>query len=155
MVEVEKGLPNDPHAFAAMVQRTLGDPRSWGHGGRMSFRRVAHPPVAFRVSLASRRTVNRLCAPLDTNGRVSCYNGRGRSVINQARWELGIPEYQHHLVMYRHYVINHEVGHALGHHHVYHCGPGRQAPVMMQQTYGLQGCRRNAWPLPFELSSHG
>jgi hypothetical protein len=151
-VEVEEGLVSevDHYAadFAALVQQTLGDPRGWGHGGRMSFQRVATGPVAFTVVLASPRTTDRLCAPLRTGGIFSCYNSRGKSVINYMRWRDGASAYRGHLGEYRQYVISHEVGHALGHDHAYACRSDGLAPTMMQQTKSLYGCKRNAWPYP-------
>ncbi len=148
MVEVESGIGEDPRAFAAFVEKTLADPRSWGHGGALSLQRVDSGPVAFRVTLASPATVDKYCAPLDTNGYTSCYDGRGRAMLNQARWETGVPFYAADMTTYRQYMVNHEVGHALGHGHQQCPGPGALAPTMQQQTLGLQGCRRNAWPYP-------
>jgi len=147
IVEVEAGLAIDPETFAATVERTLGDRRSWGRHGVMSFQRVSSGPVAFRVVLASPHTVDRHCAPLRTNGYLSCYIG-GRSVVNVDRWQKGVPWYAQDLDTYRQYVINHEVGHALGHGHQECPGEGALAPVMQQQSKGMQGCRPNAWPYP-------
>jgi uncharacterized protein DUF3152 len=152
-VELEAGVAEDGPAFAAAVERTLGDPRSWGAGGRMSFQRVDSGPADFRVSLTSSLTVRRLCGytlPFET----SCYNGElGRAVINDARWVRGAVAYGGDLAAYRVYVVNHEVGHALGIDHQPCPRAGALAPVMMQQTLGLTtagvgSCRANAWPFP-------
>ncbi|PZS35625.1 MAG: hypothetical protein DLM59_02655 [Pseudonocardiales bacterium] len=148
MVEVEGGLGEDPQAFAAFVERTLGDPRSWTHGGAVSVQRVDSGPVSFRVTLASPRTVDRYCAPLNTNGFTSCFDSRGRAMLNQARWETGVPGYTADMTTYRQYMVNHEVGHGLGHSHRFCPRAGALAPVMQQQTLGMQGCRHNAWPYP-------
>lgn len=147
-VEVERGLPVDTAAFALLVERTLADPRGWGHKGRLSFQRVSSGAVAFTVVLASPATTDRLCRPLRTGGVFSCYNSRGRAVINYRRWTEGARSYSGHLAQYRQYVISHEVGHALGHGHLYGCRGDGRAPTMMQQTKSLYGCTRNPWPYP-------
>jgi hypothetical protein len=152
-VEVEVGVPVDRVQFATAVERILGDQRSWGGGGRMTFQRVDSGPVDFRVSLASSMTVRKLCGytlPFET----SCYNGGlDRAIINDARWVRGAVAYGPDLAAYRVYVINHEVGHALGHGHEPCRRAGALAPVMLQQTLGLETagigrCRRNPWPYP-------
>ncbi|WP_432707436.1 DUF3152 domain-containing protein [Nocardiopsis ansamitocini] len=147
IVEVEDGLPGEADDFAAAVERILGDERSWGHEGAMSFQRVDSGSVDFRVSLAAPTTVDEHCAPLRTNGYVSCQQG-DRAVINQNRWVSAVPHFDGDLESYRVYVINHEVGHALGHGHVDCPKDGVNAPVMQQQTFGLQGCERNGWVHP-------
>ncbi|WP_245900002.1 DUF3152 domain-containing protein [Geodermatophilus normandii] len=150
VVEVEDGIGVDGAAFAAAVEATLGDPRSWGSGGRMSFQRVdATDPGAyeFRVSLVSPGSMERYCPGVGTGGYTSCRYGE-RAVINLARWETAVPDYQGDVATYRQYVVNHEVGHALGNGHQPCPGPGQVAPVMQQQTLGLEGCVKNAWPHP-------
>lgn len=145
-VEVEDGLPFDPIEVAATVDATLADPRSWIGGGRHAFERV---PAGgdIRILIASPDTTDALCAPLRTNGEVSCRNGEN-VVLNAMRWAFGVPHYDGDLAGYRQYLVNHEVGHALGEGHVPCPGPGQVAPVMLQQTYGLDGCLPNSWPYP-------
>lgn len=147
IVEVERGTGQQPKAFADAVERTLADRRSWGAGGRLSFQRVDSGPVDFRVVLATPGHTDRLCAPLDTDGEYSCYQGV-RAVVNLRRWLLGSPGYGGDLASYRNYVVNHEVGHALGHGHHECPRRGDPAPVMVQQTVSLGGCRPNPWPYP-------
>lgn len=145
-VEVEGGLPVDGTAFADFVMGALNDPRGWGHGGRMTFARTVGG-YDLRVVLASPDTSARLCAPLRTMGTLSCGQGR-TAVLTLYRWVKAIPDYGTDRTGYRRYVINHEVGHTLGHGHVYCPGPGKVAPLMMQQTKGLKGCLPNSWPFP-------
>jgi hypothetical protein len=150
VVEVEDGIGVDGAAFAAAVEATLGDPRSWGSGGRMSFQRVDTTEAGsydFRVSLVSPGSMERYCPGVGTGGYTSCRYGE-RAVINLARWETAVPDYEGDVATYRQYVVNHEVGHALGNGHQACPGPGQVAPVMQQQTLGLQGCVKNAWPFP-------
>lgn len=148
MVEVEGGLDVDRRAFATRVERVLFDKRGWRAGG-VSLKRVDSGRAAFRVALASRGLTDRLCAPLATAGLYSCYQG-GRAVLNSWRWKNGADAYGRRIHRYRIYMINHEVGHALGHGHTVCPAPGRRAPVMMQQTISIGACRPNPWPLGYE-----
>ncbi len=146
-VAVEGGLGIDPGAFAAEVDTTLADPRSWGAGGRGAFQRVDAGPVEVRVVLASPDTTDRLCRPLRTNGIYSCGAGT-TAVLNSMRWLRGADAYAGRLPEYRQYVVNHEVGHTLGRGHEGCPAPGRLAPVMMQQTKGVGSCLPSPWPYP-------
>ena len=148
VVEVEAGIPLDPAAFAAAVDATLADHRGWTAAGDVALQRVGpQDGPSFRVRLATPRTVDAHCAPLRTNGIYSCRQGAD-VMINAVRWFEGAAQSHLSLVDYRHYVISHEVGHALGHGHVGCPAPGAVAPVMMQQTKGLDGCSPNPWPQP-------
>jgi hypothetical protein len=141
-VEVENGLPYEPEPFARAVEDTLTDERGWtGRGYRLARTDTA----SLRVVLASPATTDRLCAPLQTRGKVSCRNGNVVA-INALRWAEGADSYGDDLAGYRTYVINHEFGHALERGHEPCPGPGQPAPIMLQQTLGLDGCTANPWP---------
>ncbi|WUH91133.1 DUF3152 domain-containing protein [Streptomyces sp. NBC_00433] len=157
-VDVEKGLPLDPGLFSDTVYKTLNDSRSWGHGGTMTFERVSTGHADIVVTLASPGTTAKWCAKsgLDTTVQnVSCdAASTPRTMINAYRWAQGAETYGPHLMhAYRQMLINHEVGHRLGHSHVGCPRAGAPAPVMMQQTkfLSLNGgptCKPNAWPFP-------
>jgi Protein of unknown function (DUF3152) len=144
-VEIEGGVPVDPGEFAAFVMATLNDSRSWGHGGTTTFARTAGP-AQIVVRLASPETSAALCRPLVTFGRLSCSEGQF-AILTSYRWFHGQSEFNG-LTQYRQYVVNHEVGHVLGHGHLHCGGAGQLAPVMQQQTKGVAPCRPNAWPFP-------
>lgn len=148
-IEVEEGLAVDVGAFAERVRAILSHPRGWARGGSAAFRHVDSGAADMVVVLASRRMTDRLCSPLQTVGRWSCYM-RGRAVLNFWRWTKGAAAYGDDLDSYRTYMVNHEVGHALGHGHRYCGGAGRPAPVMMQQSMGVEPCTANPWPLRHE-----
>lgn len=152
-VETEGGLTVDAVDFARAVATVLTDPRGWQREDGVRFVEVdpaavaKGEPVDLRIALTSPETTDRLCAPLQTRGRVSCHNNH-RAVINLVRWQRGAEAYGSDLSGYRTYLVNHEVGHGLGHGHTDCSGQGQVAPLMMQQTYGLRGCTAWPWPTP-------
>jgi hypothetical protein len=148
-VAVQKTVgQGDGGDFNDEVDRILGDPRSWIAGHQFRLQRVPQSAASeFTIFLASADTSARLCEKggLVTGGYTSC-RLPGQVIMNLDRWENAVPDYPAPLETYRAYAINHEVGHQLGHGHEACLGKGRVAPVMMQQTYGLNGCVANAWP---------
>ncbi|MEU4355411.1 DUF3152 domain-containing protein [Streptomyces virginiae] len=156
-VDVEQGLGLDPQLFAEAVHRTLNDDRSWGHGGTKTFERVPGGEADFVITLASPGTTGVWCAKsgLDTIvGNVSCDSAKTeRVMINAFRWAQGSETYgPDQMLTYRQMLINHEVGHRLGHGHVNCRTPGALAPVMQQQTKSLNidgiQCKPNPWAFP-------
>lgn len=177
-VEVEDGLDTatfgGDNAFAKMVDQTLDNPKSWTHNPQFAFIRVdatAGGKPDFRISLASPMTVREGCGyefPLEA----SCFNPafgpdrQPRVFINVARWVRGAVPFQGDIGSYRQYVINHEVGHAIGYQRHEACDKqDGLAPVMMQQTFSTanndaarfdpdwvkadgKACRFNPWPYP-------
>ena len=156
-IDVEKGLGLDAALFAEAVQKTLNDDRSWAHNGAMTFERISSGEPAFVITLASPGTTGVWCAKsgLDTTeDNVSCDSAAtDRVMINAYRWAQGASTFgADKLLAYRQMLINHEVGHRLGHNHASCRTPGSLAPVMQQQTktLNLDGikCRPNPWVYP-------
>ena len=145
-VKVEKNLDISPDAAAKVIAGILNDQRSWRGSGRWRFELVSgdSDQAELHAYIVTPGTTDRLCAPLQTRGEVSCQNGN-RVVLNARRWLLGAKSYGSDLINYRRYLVNHEFGHYIGYGHVKCPGPGKPAPVMMQQTKGLGGCRKSPW----------
>ncbi|UJA19174.1 DUF3152 domain-containing protein [Thermoleophilia bacterium SCSIO 60948] len=149
---VERGVKIDRDGFARDVYDVLSDRRSWIRSGRLRVSGVGRSGAAnTRIILASPNTVDRLCAPLPTNGYVSCTQGSS-VILNLNRWRYAVPHFDSRLT-YRRMLVNHEFGHRIGQGHRSCPGSGQRAPVMQQQTYGLDGCKANPWPKSGELGS--
>ncbi|WP_133979712.1 DUF3152 domain-containing protein [Kribbella voronezhensis] len=144
-VEIEEGLSVNGAAVAAAIHRTLTDPRGWQAIHPVSFERTDKPDADLRIILATPTLTDKLCLPLVTGGEVSC-RVEDRVVLNAKRWMYAVPAYAGQVDLYRSYLVNHEVGHALGHGHSTCAQKNTPAPVMLQQTKGLAGCLPNAWP---------
>lgn len=176
-VEVEStikpGVFGGGDAFAATVNATLSDQRSWIADSAYAFEAVRKDDDPdLLVQLVSTQTAHEICGH-DLEMETSCFlssqsSGEpGRVLINEARWVRGARPFQGDLGLYRQYVINHEIGHALGYGMHEPCAvDGGIAPIMMQQTlsvsndelhsidpdeaYSADGkvCSPNGWPYP-------
>ena len=89
----------------------------------------------------------RLARGADTLRSIATYSLKAVA-LNSGRWLEGTDSWPGPLDDFRRYAVNHEVGHAIGHGHVSCTGAGQPAPVMMQQSKGLEGCLPNGWPFP-------
>ncbi|WP_265444209.1 DUF3152 domain-containing protein [Flexivirga meconopsidis] len=150
-LEVEGGLHADLAATARDVGDALLDARGWQGVDHVRFEQVTpaqrkdgkKPELVIR--LVSPHQVDTQCAPLETHGRTSCATG-GHAVLNYRLWMNGVSYFGNDLASYRDYMVNHEVGHTLGHGHQKCPKPGAPAPIMLQQTLGLDGCKPWSWP---------
>jgi hypothetical protein len=147
-------ITTDTQYFALHVAQTLNDPRGWSLGGAIEFRQVSGGGD-FTVYLAEAATLPSFGHPCSSMW--SCRVGRN-VIINQTRWQQATDSWRAagaSLDSYRHYVVNHETGHWLGFGHAGCPGSGQAAPVMQQQSKGLNGCRHNTWPVTGERSAAG
>ena len=148
-VETRGRITTSVRAFRRLAQQTFEDPRGW-RGSGVRFRRVAKGG-SFTLVLAEASKVPSFSSACSSSW--SCRVGRF-VIINQERWKHASPAWnaaRGSLRNYRHMVVNHETGHWLGFGHAGCPGPGRAAPVMMQQSKALGGCRFNPWPTGSEL----
>lgn len=142
--------------FKTKVAETLNDPRGWSRAG-LKF-----------IEVSSGQDVNvilsdpaSLGATPGCSADLSCTTWANQVIINDIRWREGTEASRAGGMStrdYQHMVINHEMGHWLGHYaHVDGCTAengflGGLAPIMVQQSTGLRGCTGfNAWPLEAEL----
>ena len=146
-VRVDGDTGIDPAEVAAVVEQTLHDPRSWQPLKRTTFTATTWSKARLRIRIRSPKNTDRSCAPFKTVGIKSC-SRNWEVFVNSNRWLLGAAPSQMPLDQYRHYLINHEVGHSLGEDHQRCPRTGAVAPVMLQQTIGLNGCLPNPWPNP-------
>ena len=141
----------DMAEFSTQTNATLNDARGWARLG-VSFQQVdSGGSFTLVLSSADQMTSFSSGCSADWSCRVGKY-----VIINQDRW-LGATSAWNQaggsLRDYRHSVVNHEVGHWLGHDHATCGGAGQPAKVMQQQSIDLQGCAINPWPLASELWS--
>jgi hypothetical protein len=144
-----RGAPrSNVEEFAAAVADALEHERGWAAAGFGFVRVPAGGELTVWLSQASQ--VPSFGAPCDSF--YSCRQGN-HAIINDDRFAFGSPHWPGPLGEYRRMVINHETGHWIGFGHAFCGGPGQLAPVMQQQSKGMQGCAVNPWPLPGELAA--
>lgn len=140
----------DMEEFSRLAHETLNDSRGWSRMG-LTFERVASGGD-FTLVLSAADMMTSFSA-LGCHRDWSCNVGRN-VIVNQDRWLGATVPWNAaggNLRDYRHMVINHEVGHNIGREHESCAEAGGLAAVMQQQSYDLQGCTFNPWPLPSEV----
>ncbi len=131
----------------SLAAQVLADPRSWTPIKKVRFARVAWSKARLRIRVLTPTATDRFCAPFPTQSYKSC-SKNWDIAFNADRWNVGSEYSGMRIDQYRIYLINHEIGHSLGEIHQPCSGAGQVAPVMLQQTIGLEGCTPNPWPNP-------
>lgn len=142
--------------FKSKVAETLNDSRGWVRAGLKFVEVTSGQDVNVILSDPASLGVTPGCG-----ADLSCTTWANEVIINDARWREGTEASRAggmSLRDYQHMVVNHEMGHWLGHYaHIEGCTAengfiGGPAPIMLQQSTGLRGCSTfNAWPLDSEL----
>ncbi len=154
-----KGEVGDLTEFANTVFSTLNDPRGWPRAGAVfQENEGADPnadPNACSMTLTLAAADQMTSFSTECSDEYSCRVGND-VIINVDRWNNATEGWLNAggtVERYRTMVINHEVGHRLGHlDNELTCPAVNQpAPLMQQQSMDLLGCVPNEWPLDEEL----
>ena len=154
-----KGEVGDLTEFANTVFSTLNDPRGWPRAGAVfQENEGADPntdPNACSMTLTLAAADQMTSFSTECSDEYSCRVGND-VIINIDRWSNATECWLNAggtVERYRTMVINHEVGHRLGHlDNELTCPAVNQpAPLMQQQSMDLLGCVPNEWPLDEEL----
>jgi len=149
-VQTRGDLTANLDEFKSQVYETLNSNEGWIRLG-LRFKQVS-TGGDFIMVLAEDVEVPSF-APGSCSADWSCRVGT-YIIINQTRWLDATDAWNGaggSLRDYRHMVVNHEVGHWLGHGHIQCIEAGQPAPIMQQQSIDLRGCSFNPWPLDSEL----
>ena len=117
--------------------------------------RPTHPPhlPLITIQLTPQSVLDRLFPSFADTGLSVCDVVSREIFINEDRWLRKYPDLSEmSLPSYRCYVLNHEIGHALGFDHERCTGRGHPAPIMLQQTLGQHGCTPSPFPRKIPLA---
>jgi hypothetical protein len=139
--------------FRALVTALLQHPLGWANQGYTfnivpSAAAATHPLIT--ITLTPQHVLDRKFPEFATE-RLSLCNMATREIyLNEQRWMGVYDDNKSNLSLpaYRAYMVQHEVGHALGFGHTKCKQGGAKCPIMVQQTKGTGGCA----PYPFPSS---
>lgn len=131
--------------FTKKISDILSDPRGWNRAG-VYFKKVEvsdNPDCVIRLRSAAKTE------PMCGFKNLSCFRPTEKDIIiNHTNWNGGSKS-ELPIDRYRNYVINHEVGHALGLEHTVNDKKPGVASVMMQMSKGpkhIYPKKENDWP---------
>lgn len=138
--------------FANAAFRILNDEHGWPRAGAV-FERSTDGDCDFDLVLSQASQMPSFSPSCSV--QYSCRVGQN-VIVNDDRWKGAVQSWLDaggDLARYRVMVINHEVGHRLGHidNETTCAGEGQLAPLMQEQSMHLDGCKVNEYPLDSEL----
>ena len=150
-----KGEVGDLTEFSDTVFSTLNDPRGWPRAGAVFQEADGTDPNACSMTLTLAAADQMTSFSTECSDEYSCRVGND-VIINIDRWNNATEGWLNAggtVERYRTMVINHEVGHRLGHldNELTCPAVNQSAPLMQQQSMDLLGCVPNEWPLDEEL----
>lgn len=140
---------------ANLITKTLSDTRGWKkHGyifhqlmpsvGGMYRKDLAKKQRTFHIRLSTNETIHKVCGFKD----LSCASMQNdkNMYMNAKLWIENSENARMHILDYRRYVINHEIGHLLGFYHDT-CSKNKdeECSIMYQQTISKGCCKPNPW----------
>ncbi|KFI81995.1 uncharacterized protein DUF3152 [Bifidobacterium psychraerophilum DSM 22366] len=149
------GDVGDIKVFESTVFKTLNSSLGWPRAGATFSYAASSGGSACDMTLILAQASAMKSFSDGCSEEYSCRVGND-VIINADRWTSGTPDWLKaggSVERYRRLVINHEVGHRLGHldNEASCTVAGGAAPVMQQQSVSLRGCSPNEWPLDSEL----
>ena len=147
-----KGDVGSVDDFANAAFRILNDEHGWPRAGAV-FERSTDGDCDFDLVLSQASEMPSFSPSCSVE--YSCRVDQN-VIINDDRWKGAVRSWLDaggDLARYRVMVINHEVGHRLGHidNETTCAGEGQLAPLMQEQSMHLDGCKVNEYPLDSEL----
>ena len=133
-----------PIVMQTFITTTIQDSRGW-RGMGYYFRQMATKDVDMVFYLKPNQNIIAMFTK-EMDGFSVCYTveGKAKIYINQDNWETPPATFTGSQETYRQYVVQHEVGHALGMGHE-EAQLGQPCHPMYQQTRGTSQCSPNPW----------
>lgn len=147
-ISVDEGLGMDTKKLAEGISAVLNDKRSWASDGYSAHQMTSG--AQYHIFILSPAETDNRCSPGISQGYYSCTIGNS-VFINSDRWFNGDESFIARggtINEYRIYLLNRQMGLALGMEEAECKAVGELSPAMEAQTKSDSPCKANGWPYP-------